>query len=347
MAEEQKNLDEDVSSLVKKHAREVSAQGLAGKVKVLSRSAIKDIVDSLIRSYGGLEHQELISKIAEYELNENQLQQKISTLQGKLEVLEKQNADLKARDEKFVASKAVDASRIPMLEEQNATLKKTVEGLEAEKENLRRKMEELRSSMGDEVKTKLGLIDGLNAELAELKPRLAGLEQENSGFAGKLSDREAQLKQLTDAMDQSKALHDREIADRDEMIGRLKRALDQSDAKKRIMELEVEIKDLRRTIQTLEIGLEFVGVEADMRPEDVIARIGKARTAASKLPPGLAGRLDELEAEASMDGKIYKPLIDAMYSNNGSIQVACDLTKMLARQKEILRHVETIEKAGK
>ena len=45
-----------------------------------------------------------------------------------------------AKDDELVASKAVDASKIPMLEEQNATLKKTLEGLEAEKENLARKL---------------------------------------------------------------------------------------------------------------------------------------------------------------------------------------------------------------
>jgi tRNA U55 pseudouridine synthase TruB len=38
------------------------------QVKVIKKSAIKEIVDSLIAEYGGLEHSELLAKMAEYEL---------------------------------------------------------------------------------------------------------------------------------------------------------------------------------------------------------------------------------------------------------------------------------------
>ncbi len=344
MSGEDKNLEADVSSLVSKHAREVSAQGLAGKVKVLSRNAIKDIVDSLIRSYGGLEHQDLISKIAEYELNQNDLQQKISALQGKLEVLEKMNSDLKARGEQVVAAQAVDASKIPMLEEQNATLKKTVEGLEAEKENLKRRMDDLKSSMGDEVKKKLDQIDGLAAELADLKPKYAAMQAENAESGARLADRDSQIRNLNDQMDQAKAKSDREISERDDHIAGLKKALDASDAKKRIMELEVEIKENRKTIQLLETGLEYVGVVEDIRPAALSDRLAAIRSKASRLPLAASAGLDEIEKTLAADGAAYQPLIDAMYSNNGSIQVACDLSKLLARQREILRHLETIGK---
>lgn len=345
MSEEKQKLDQDVSSLVNKHAREVSAQGLAGNVKVLSRRALKDIVDNLIKSYGGLEHEELISKIAEYELQLTQTNQKMTGLQGQIELLTKQNEELRARDDELLQAKAVDASRIPMLEEQLETMKKTVSGLEAEKENLARKMDEMKDSLGDEVRQKLDRIDALESELGELRPACEAMQAENAGFQDRLAEREQQMQSLHEQMDQAKARADQDIAERDEHIARLNKALDESDAKKRIAELEKEANELRKTIQLLETGLEFVDVEHDVRPEELLARAGEIRSAGG-LPPAMDERLGLLESTLRRDAGDYPPLLEAMYGNQGSIQVACDLAKLLSRQREIAEHIETLGRLG-
>jgi chromosome segregation ATPase len=344
MSEPEQNLDQDVSSLVNKHVREVSARGLAGNVKVLSRRALKDIVDNLIKSYGGLEHKDLISKLAEYEMNMTQNNQKMTSLQGKVELLEKQNAELQQKDDALVASKAVDASKLPMLEEQVETLKKAVSGLEAEKENLARKMEELKDSMGEEVKQKLEKLEGLQAELDDLRPRFADMEKENEAFNERMAGKDLELGHMNEEVDKIRATSDREIAERDDHIERLNKALDASDAKKRIAELELEVKGLKKSIQTLELGLEFFDVEIDIRPQDLLAKVEEVQTQGA-LPAALGDSLSDLKATLEKDAQLYPPLLEAMYDSKGSVSVVCDLAKLLSRQKEIEAHLVTLGKA--
>jgi chromosome segregation ATPase len=320
MAEEKK-IDDDMSDLMKQHVREVSAQGLAGQVKVLSKRALKDIIDTLIKSYGGLQHQDLIAKIAEYELQVTQLNQKMTQMGGKMELLQAQNAELQSRDDELRASAAVDASKLPMLEEQNATLKKTLEGLEAEKKILEQQMEELRSSLGSDVET-------LRAELAELKPKYA-----------EMVEKYAEVGKLHEEMDATRLRFDREIGEKDEHIERLQKALDESDAKRRIAELETEVKELKKTVHLLEIGLEHVDALADIRPDELLAKVEQARGAAAG---GMAARLDLLKTTLEEDAKAYPKLLEAMNANKGSIQVMSSLAQLLARQAEIRAHIETI-----
>jgi hypothetical protein len=145
-----------------------------------------------------------------------------------------------------------------------------------------------------------------------------------------------------DEFDSSKARHDREIAEREDHISRLQKALDESDAKKRIMELEIEVKDLKKTIQLLEIGLEYVDVEMDVRPEDVLGRLNEvAQNASDAQKP----RLDMIKSSLESDAGAYEPLLKAMNENKGSISIACDLAKLLVRQKELRDHIETIAQA--
>jgi hypothetical protein len=59
------------------------------QVKVIKKSAIKGIVDGIIKSYSGMEHQELLSKIAEYEFNISNLRQEKDALGAELEELKK------------------------------------------------------------------------------------------------------------------------------------------------------------------------------------------------------------------------------------------------------------------
>jgi len=57
------------------------------QVKVIKKSAIKLIIDEIIQQYSGVEHKDLISKIAEYELNFSNLREQNALLKQQVEQL--------------------------------------------------------------------------------------------------------------------------------------------------------------------------------------------------------------------------------------------------------------------
>ncbi len=64
------------------------------QIRVIKKSAIKSIVDSIIQEYSGMEHKELLSKIAEYEFNISNLRQDREVLKNELERLRREGGSL-------------------------------------------------------------------------------------------------------------------------------------------------------------------------------------------------------------------------------------------------------------
>jgi hypothetical protein len=116
------------------------------QVKVIKKSAIKGIVDGIIKSYSGMEHQELLSKIAEYEFNISNLRQEKDALGAELEELKKslqqQVEDTAIRYEKEVEELRM---RLAAAEEMLAqdTSKEKMAKLEEEVIYLRQRVQEL------------------------------------------------------------------------------------------------------------------------------------------------------------------------------------------------------------
>lgn len=88
---QEKNLQEsDIAEKIAAAAKVRNASDyLRGQkqVKVIKKSAIKTIVDEIIHSYSGIEHKELLSKIAEYEFNISAFKQEKEKLSQQLEEL--------------------------------------------------------------------------------------------------------------------------------------------------------------------------------------------------------------------------------------------------------------------
>ncbi len=117
------------------------------QVKVIKKSAIKAIVDEIIKVYGGIEHKELLSKIAEYEFSMSSLRSDKKALAEELERLkrelqdvrdetaikyEKELEDLRMRLASAEKLLAVDGSqeRVAQLEEEVLRLRRRVDELE-------------------------------------------------------------------------------------------------------------------------------------------------------------------------------------------------------------------------
>jgi hypothetical protein len=117
------------------------------KVKVIKKSAIKEIVDGIIRQYSGMEHKDLLSKLAEYELQFSNLNQDKDSLAAEVERLhrereafqeeaairyEKEIEDLRARLAAAEEMLAQDSSKekVAKLEEEVIYLRQRVKDLE-------------------------------------------------------------------------------------------------------------------------------------------------------------------------------------------------------------------------
>ena len=110
------------------------------QVKVIKKSAIRGIVDEIIKAYGGIEHKELISKIAEYELNISNMRQELERLREERQTFQddialkylKEIEDLKMRLATAEEMLARDSSKEKMrkLEEEVLYLRQRVEELE-------------------------------------------------------------------------------------------------------------------------------------------------------------------------------------------------------------------------
>lgn len=126
-----------------------AAQYLRGhrQVKVIKKSAIKAIVDSIIKSYGGMEQKELLSKIAEYEFSISNLKQdkqsladQLGQMHGDQQALqdevaikyEKELEEMRARlaNAEKLLSQEVSAEKVAQLEEEVLRLRARVEELE-------------------------------------------------------------------------------------------------------------------------------------------------------------------------------------------------------------------------
>lgn len=110
------------------------------QVKVIKKSAIKGIVDEIIKTYGGIEHKDLLSKIAEYELNISNLRQELERLREERQTFQddialkylKEIEELKMRLATAEEMLAQDTSKEKMrkLEEEVLYLRQRVEELE-------------------------------------------------------------------------------------------------------------------------------------------------------------------------------------------------------------------------
>jgi predicted nucleic acid-binding Zn-ribbon protein len=117
------------------------------KVRVIKKSAIKGIVDSIIKTYSGIEHQDLLSKIAEYEFSISNLKQDRDALKEQVELLlkerqtlqdevamkyEKELEDLRARMASAEKLLGQDSSKekVAKLEEEIVRLKQRIRELE-------------------------------------------------------------------------------------------------------------------------------------------------------------------------------------------------------------------------
>jgi hypothetical protein len=110
------------------------------QVKVIKKSAIRGIVDEIIKTYGGIEHKDLISKIAEYELNISNLRQDLARLKEERQAAQddialkyiKEIEELKMRLASAEEMLAQDVSKEKMrkLEEEVLYLRQRVEELE-------------------------------------------------------------------------------------------------------------------------------------------------------------------------------------------------------------------------
>jgi hypothetical protein len=110
------------------------------QVKVIKKSAIKGIVDEIIKTYGGIEHKDLLSKIAEYELNISNLRQDLERYKEERQSLQddialkylKEIEELKMRLATAEEMLSQDTSKEKMrkLEEEVLYLRQRVEELE-------------------------------------------------------------------------------------------------------------------------------------------------------------------------------------------------------------------------
>jgi len=142
----EKNIAQQIEAAAKVQDASMYLRGQK-KVKVIKKSAIKAIVDSIIKTYGGIEHQELISKIAEYEFTISNLKQdklslseQLAQLQGGQQALqedeviryEKQIEELRARLEaaEKILAQEVSKERLAELEEEVLRLRQRVKELE-------------------------------------------------------------------------------------------------------------------------------------------------------------------------------------------------------------------------
>jgi chromosome segregation ATPase len=351
MAEDQ-NIDNQMSDLMRDKVREVKAEGLSGQVKVLSKRALMDIVDQLIRAYGGLENQELISKIAEYELMSKQMETKAATLQGKVELYESQLAEIRKEDDDLRAKLKADESRLPMLEEQNEVLKKTIQGFEAEAQNLRRELGDSEASAQDALDKAIVELEELRARVAEVEPRIAAAEAAKKEAEARLHDKLAAITDLEDRVHEVEDAKEKALADSREKIARLENALQGSDARKRIVELENEVSDLQKKLEAREVGLEFVDVEDAPRFDEAEAELKKLEEALSGVPSGderalpiresLVAVRDQIEEEK----ETFPRITEMMYENKGTVAVACELAKLLVRHADLHEEIKALKTAA-
>jgi hypothetical protein len=110
------------------------------QVKVIKKSAIKGIVDEIIKAYGGIEHKDLLSKIAEYEFNISNLRQDLERLKEERQTRQddialkylKEIEELKMRlaTAEEMLSQDVSKEKMRKLEEEVIYLRQRVEELE-------------------------------------------------------------------------------------------------------------------------------------------------------------------------------------------------------------------------
>ncbi|GEM_PF-2792564 len=347
-----KNYDDQVSNLMREKVREVKAEGLSGNVKVLSRRALMDIVDKLIKAYGGLEHEELLSKITEYELMNKQLETKLATLQGKVETYESQLGELRKEDDDLRAKLKSDEGRLPMLEEQNEVLKKTVSGLEAEIENIKNTYGKSEAEAKEALDKATREAEELKARLAETEPRIEAAENARAEAEKRLQAQQDTVNHLEDRIHEVQSEKEKALADSREKVARLERSLQESDARKRILELENEVSDLTSSLEVLDLGLEFVDLGPAPRFEEAEVELG----AVDDMLGGVAAEDAEVQAVRDArdaarnvleaDREAFPRLAEQMYDNKGSIPVACELAKILVRQADLMDGLKVLKTAA-
>jgi chromosome segregation ATPase len=347
----ERDMGNQVSNLMRDKVREVKAENLSGNVKVLNRRALMDIVDQLIKAYGGLEQQELISKIAQIELEKKQMENQVAALQGKLEVFGQQGGDLRKENVDLLAKVKSAEARMPLLEEQNAVLKKTVDGLEATAENLKAKLAQFEESAHGSAEQAAAEIAALKARIAEVEPQLAEAQALKADVERRIKEKDDFIADLQGRVDEAEASKERALADMREKIARLEKALQQSDARKRILELENEVSELQSNVHALEQGLEFVDSGPSPRFDDREKELKELEEALARFPaentdadPFRAG-VTAVRAALERDRSDWQNLIGLMYEEKGTISVACDLTKIVVRQEALRDQVRTIRSA--
>lgn len=348
----EKDFDDQMSNLMREKVREVKAEGLSGQVKVLSRRALMDIVDQLIKNYGGLEHQELLSKIAEFEMKNRQLETQMASLKGKIEIYESQLGEIRKEDDELRAKLKADEGRLPMLEEQNQVLKKTVSGLEAEIENIKRTHGDSEATLRENLDKAEAELADLRAQLAETGPKIEAAEAARADAERRLQDQMSVVTDLEDQVEDAKNAKEKALADSREKIARLERALQESDARKRILELENEVSELKTYLEALERGLEFVDIEPAPRFEEMEGEIQAVQEILGQVPaedaeaaPVREG-LNRSRALVAAGRESHARLLELMYGNQGTVSVACELGKLLARQAEMREELKALKSAA-
>jgi chromosome segregation ATPase len=339
---------DQMSNLMRDKVREVKAEGLSGNVKVLSKRALMDIVDQLIKAYGGLEHQELISKIAQIELEKKQMETQMASLQGKLEIYGQQGGDLRRENAELLAKVKSAEARMPLLEEQNAVLKKTTEGLEATAENYKAKFAALEESARAAAEKAAADIAALEARIAEVEPQLSEAQALKADVERRLKEKDDYIADLQAKVDETEAARERALSEQREKIARLEKALQQSDARKRILELENEVSDLRGNIHALEHGLEYVDAGPAPLFDDLDLELQIVEEALAKFPPEngdavpFRGACKAARTALAKDRADWDELTRLMYEDKGTIAVACDLAKIIVRQEALRGQVRTL-----
>jgi chromosome segregation ATPase len=341
-------IGDQMSNLMKEKVREVKADGLSGNVKVLSRRALMDIVDQLIKAYGGLENGELISKIAQGELEKKQLETQIASLSGKLEIIDRQGGELRKENAEFLAKVKAAEARMPLLEEQNVVFKKTVEGLEATAENLKAKLAQLEEGTRTSAEQAAAEIAALKARIAEVEPKLAEAQALKADVERRIKEKDDYIGDLQNKVDEAVGAREKAVTELREKIARLEKALQQSDARKRILELENEVSDLRGNVQALEQGLEFLDAGPAPKFDDVELELMEVEEALGKFPSEnkdadpLRKGCKVARAAITKDRAAWDKLTALMYDQKGSISVACDLAKIGVRQESLRDHLRTL-----
>ncbi|MFH1422063.1 MAG: hypothetical protein ABIH42_05055 [Planctomycetota bacterium] len=127
------------------------------QVKVIKKSAIKDIIDALIAQYEGMEHKDLLGKMAEYELKLADLNQERETLLPLAEKGRTAEPRITELEELVEKSKGGNLEREKELEEKLKRLEELMAG-----DNLKKRLHEL--------ETKLALLE------SKVKELMLGLE---------------------------------------------------------------------------------------------------------------------------------------------------------------------------